>query len=114
MYIPKKYGQSKIDRCPFCNTQAFFRNRQGVPVCQNHKGSALKELKCACGEILTMRESKFGVFFACIKCGPRSLKKALEINEEIPGTRVQGKNSTTKSTKPKEIFIRSDDPEYFS
>ncbi|MBI3035380.1 hypothetical protein HYY71_03585 [Candidatus Woesearchaeota archaeon] len=41
MFIPKKYGQSRIDRCPFCQKQATIMNRQNVPVCASHKGEVL-------------------------------------------------------------------------
>ena len=121
MYIPKKYGQSKIEKCPFCNRQALVKNKQDVPVCIYHKNTSLDEMKCFCGKPLEMRSGKWGIFFSCLNCGNLNLRKALEIND---GAR---KNETTKETTtertettpeqprsaPREITIRSDDPDYF-
>jgi len=120
MYIPKRYGQSKIDKCPFCGKQAIAKNSQEVPVCQEHKDSSLKDLKCACGSYLDMKNGKFGVFFTCINCGIVNMKKALEINEgDLAKEPVYKTQTKTKSiSKPanserKEITVSSDDPMFF-
>ena len=103
--IPKKYGQSKIDKCPFCGKQSIVLNRQNVPVCLAHKEETLENLKCACGSYLEMLKGKYGIFFSCIKCGNLSIGKALELNAVKPANNA--------SEGKKEITVRSDDPRYF-
>ena len=78
----KRYGESRIDKCPFCGKMAVVKNSQGIPVCNNHKGSELKNLKCACGEYLDIAKGKFGAYFRCINCGNISFKKGLEMNSQ--------------------------------
>jgi len=114
MYIPKKYGQSKIDKCPFCQKQATFVNRQKVPVCTAHKEERLDDLKCVCGSVLEMLHGKFGVFFSCIKCGNMNLKKVLEFNVVKPkmNNKIFFQRNEKTQTK-KETMVRSDDPRYF-
>ncbi|MFH1849955.1 MAG: hypothetical protein ABH879_07290 [archaeon] len=99
----KRYGDSRIDRCPFCGQQALTMNSQGIPVCIAHKGEELTDLRCACGEYLDVRKGKFGVFFSCFNCGAKSLRKVLEMNPPKP--RVE--------KKPQEFIVRSDDPRFF-
>ena len=77
----KVYGQSQITSCIFCGSTATTKNDQKVPVCQKHKGAILNDFKCVCGEYLDIRESKFGMFFTCMRCGTVSLSKALEFNQ---------------------------------
>jgi hypothetical protein len=139
MYIPKRYGETKVDSCPFCGKQALIKNPQGIAVCKDHKNKELPELKCMCGEYLMMQEGKFGVFFSCFKCGNINLKKALELNshaieKSMESERVDAKkkmnsdydkkfensNSEKKDVRkdikanfPREQTIRSDDPRYF-
>lgn len=124
MYIPKRYGQSKIEKCPFCGKHATTANSQGVPVCAGHKDSTLDNLKCVCGEYLDIRSGKFGAYFNCINCGNMNMRKALEINETpqeskpriIPDettSKVEEYKKSQSKDKPKEITIRSDDPDYF-
>ena len=115
MYIPKKYGQSKIDRCPFCQKQATTMNRQKVPVCSSHKEEHLGDLKCACGSTLDILHGKFGIFFSCIKCGNMSLKKVLELNTIKPKIRNENTSYSQKVNPQnrKETMVRSDDPGYF-
>jgi len=105
MYIPKKYGQSKVDKCPFCSQQATTYNSQKVPTCPKHKDSALGGMKCACGSWLEMKSGKFGIFFTCLKCGNMSLRKVLEINE----------CQKEKETEKERVIetVRPDDPRYF-
>ncbi len=114
MYIPKKYGQSKVDRCPFCSEQATAINSQKVPVCRRHKESILNEMKCACGNYIEMKNGKFGIYFSCLKCGNINLKKMLELNEVEDMNKPKNEfRHTQQSRTPKEITIRSDDPDYF-
>ena len=114
MYIPKKYGQSKVDLCPFCQKQATTKNKQSLPVCQNHKGEILDDLKCVCGSTLELLNGKFGIFFSCMKCGNINLKKVLEFNEVKP--KIKNENFSQRNEKTqakKEMTVRSDDPRYF-
>ena len=108
MFIPKKYGQSKVDKCPFCEKQGVILNKQDVPVCVNHKQEMLDNLKCVCGQSLEILNGKFGVFFNCLSCGNMNLRKVMEFNTIKPKT-VQTKSNKEKS----EVTIRSDDPRYF-
>ena len=121
MYIPKKYGKSKIDSCPFCQKPATIMNGQKVPVCLTHKEESLEGLKCVCGSTLDLLHGKFGVFFSCIKCGSMNLRKVLEINtvktknnDEIKSNYPEKNYQKKEQTQAKkEITVRSDDPRYF-
>ena len=124
MHIPKKYGQSKVDKCPFCQKHATSMNRQNVPVCFSHKNEVLDNLKCVCGSTLEVLHGKFGAFFSCIKCGNMNLKKVMEFNaitaktkepknpNLIPSNDFENKKIEKYNTK-KTITVRSDDPRYF-
>ena len=109
MFIPKKYGQSRIDKCPFCLRQATSINRQKVPVCAAHKAELLDGLKCVCGSVLDILSGKFGTFFSCVKCGNINMKKAMEYNDVKPKMR----NQSFLEKQSKEMTVRSDDPRYF-
>ena len=114
MFIPKKYGQSRIDKCPFCQKQAVTLNNQGVPVCASHKEETLGDLKCVCGETLDLLKGKFGIFFKCMKCGNMNLRKVMEFN--TIQTKIKGEphsNKTTDSRGRTTITVRSDDPRFF-
>ncbi len=126
MYIPKRYGMSKIDCCPFCQKHATTTNSQKVPVCAAHKQDLLNDLKCICGSTLDILNGKFGVFFLCMKCGNISLKKVLEFNDVKPKAKEASAqrfsnnssnnhrpNNQRQPTERKEIIVRSDDPRYF-
>ncbi len=78
MFRKKIYGQSKEDTCVFCSKTALAKNSQGLTVCHDHLKDVLEEKKCACGEMMDVKESKWGAFFLCKNCGPISLKKAKE------------------------------------
>ena len=80
MFIPKKYGESRIEKCPFCGEQSLTLNAQKIPVCLKHKENRLQALKCVCGGPLDLRQGKFGAFFTCPMCGAMNMKKALELN----------------------------------
>jgi len=83
MYIPKRYGQSSIAQCPFCGGNAYAKNNQNVPCCTKHKHLKMPDLKCICGSWLDQRESKFGVFYTCMKCGPVSFSKMMATNADV-------------------------------
>jgi hypothetical protein len=99
MYIPKKYGQSKVENCPFCGKIGTTKNKQGLAVCTSHKDETLQDVKCVCGEWLEPREGKWGAYFHCLNCGNINLKKALEGSLQL--------SSAIKQNK-KEITVRSD------
>ncbi|MFH1642446.1 MAG: hypothetical protein ABIC04_06125 [Nanoarchaeota archaeon] len=102
MRIPKKYGMSRIDNCPFCGKMGITKNRQGISVCANHKDTELNDIKCACGEWLDIRQGKWGPYFHCMNCGNINLKKGLEMVPSI------------KKKSGKEITITSDQVDYFT
>ena len=127
MHIPKRYGQSKIDPCPFCKKTAITKNSQGVPVCLSHKEAALPEMKCACGNYLNMMEGKFGIFFNCMSCGNKSLSKVLAMNPSVEAKqtipqkqtykKIENKNNASKPSpkEKKEVTVTSDQVDvYFS
>ncbi|MFC2134065.1 hypothetical protein ACFLTH_05555 [Bacteroidota bacterium] len=93
-----------MTNCVFCGRQAVRKNKQNFPVCITHKEDSLPDMKCVCGEFLTIKESKYGAFFLCADCGHVSLKKAMSVNE------VQLKQSKDKT--PKEITMRSDEVDF--
>ena len=109
MFIPKKYGQSRIDKCPFCQKPATALNSQKVPVCQSHRNEKLDNLKCICGLELETLHGKFGTFFSCVKCGNINMRKAMEYNDVRPKMR----NQSFPQKQDKEMTVRSDDPRYF-
>lgn len=128
MYIPKRYGETRVDLCPFCGRAALIKNPQGLAVCTEHKNKTLPEMKCACGEYLLVQEGKFGLFFNCFKCGNINLKKALEINSQLIAKsmdtekKVEVKKTAGSSIKKEYVrkdiaardqVVRSDDPRYF-
>ena len=124
MRFPKHYGQSRIEKCPFCERQGTVKNPQGVPVCASHSKEALGELKCACGRFLFLKEGKFGVFFICTNCGNLTLRKVLEINHPVKKDSIMKPQMTSRTANssrdaplqrparqsgPQEITIRSDE-----
>ncbi len=122
MYIPKRYGERKITKCPFCDNEATTENKQGFPVCSKHKNETVSDLKCLCGATLETMTGKFGVFFKCINCGNVNARKVLETNTVTPAPKqektfnIQHKTGTISKKKfvPHEVAVRSDDPNYFS
>ena len=98
----KQYGESQIDRCPFCNKQALSLNNQKIPVCRDHKSREITAV-CVCGALLDMKKGKYGPFFVCASCGPQSLKKVLSVNSQ----------EVVEKKEKKEITVRSDDARYF-
>ena len=121
MYIPKRYGDSKIETCPFCSRQSTTVNVQSIPVCAEHKKSKLGEMSCVCGDELEVKGGKYGIFFLCMKCGPQNMKKVFETNvvKVVPAAHEPGhsgkekpfiQRSEKERTQP---MIKSDDPMYF-
>ncbi len=112
MYIPKRYGESKISKCPFCGRDAYYKNKQNVPVCKDHKDQQISEMRCACGSWLEMKHGKYGVFYICIHCGPINMKKALDMNTEGTGYKLQKpetqKTSSESSYKKPELKQRKE------
>jgi hypothetical protein len=120
MRIPKRYGHSKVDSCPFCNKIGTVKNNQGVSVCENHKNSAIQDLKCVCGDYLDLRNGKYGAYFNCMNCGNMNMNKVLSMNPNVESkqnsiiagsnksnNRLNNKNMQSRNTK-KEITITSD------
>lgn len=121
----KKYGESRIDSCPFCGKISTTKNQQKIPVCQAHKNEKLPDFKCICGEWLDIQESKYGSYFRCMRCGNISFKKAMEMNSQqikakpktenistIKENQTESKITTKENNKPKEITVRSDELDY--
>ena len=118
MHIPKRYGESKIEPCPFCGKQAIVRNRQKIPVCNDHRDAVLDDLKCACGSYLETKVGKFGLYFSCPKCGNVNPKRALEMNPPKSRIAQNAPNSTDikpgrAERRPTETVVSPDDPRYF-
>lgn len=115
MRIPKRYGQSKVDLCPFCNMPGVIRNKQGIPVCSRHKDKNIGEAKCACGSFLDLRLGKFGAYFHCINCGNISWSKAIAIND-FSDKKKTADNKTEKQDKTersrREITVRADELDF--
>ena len=112
MYISKRYGQSKVDLCPFCRKVATIKNKQQIPVCYKHKASILKDLTCFCGDYLELKDGKFGIYFNCNNCGNMNIRKALEMNQGLgkaPKTEEKTESKPKESKDKKEITITSDD-----
>lgn len=114
----KVYGQSRVDKCPFCGKQAVLKNPQGIPVCTKHTKNMLLDLKCICGEWLDVKKGKFGSYFRCIKCGNVSFSKAMEANPNIGKTETPVEKEIAKTiskpkSAPKEIVVTSDDVDLY-
>lgn len=80
MRIPKRYGQSRADNCPFCGKKGIAQNPQKIPVCLAHKNEYLSNMKCACGSWLDVLSGKWGPYFNCMKCGNLSWSKGMSLN----------------------------------
>jgi hypothetical protein len=62
-------------------------------------------MKCACGGWLDMKVSKFGPFWVCMKCGPVSWRKAMEMN---PLAQEKERSWKTQSPKKEDIISWKD------
>ncbi|MFW5991078.1 MAG: hypothetical protein ACOCZ6_01690 [Nanoarchaeota archaeon] len=76
----KVYGQSRVEYCNFCEKPATTVNRQGVPCCINHKEKMVEDKRCVCGHSMEVKKGKWGPFFLCPNCGPKSFSKAQEFD----------------------------------
>jgi len=119
--IPKRYGQSRKDVCPFCGKNALTINKQHIPVCNNHKTSTLDEMKCICGEILELKSGKYGIYFTCIDCGNINSLKVFETNkvENSKDSPQKRRETFREKRKRRNVFeppetVTSNDPRYFS
>lgn len=74
--MKKIYGQSKKENCYFCSKSAITLTCQGVPSCLSHKENVVKNKRCVCGFDMQVQKGKFGPFFLCQNCGPKSFEKA--------------------------------------
>jgi len=92
-----------MSNCTFCGGQAVNKNQQKFPVCIVHKTQEYPDMKCACGEYLLIKESKYGPFFLCMDCGPVSVNKAKSMNDFIVSEEKKG---------PTEITVRSDEVDF--
>ena len=118
MYIKKRYGESRVDNCPFCGKVSVTKNKQGVPVCKEHKEDMLKDLRCVCGELLDVQEGKWGPYFRCMNCGNVNFKKGMEMNPQVKSNSLNlesdgGKSSSSREKKsPREITVTSDQVDF--
>jgi len=111
MRIPKRYGESKIENCPFCSKPSVTKNKQGVPVCQKHKNEELKDLKCICGEFLDVKAGKWGAYFNCLNCGNINFRKGMEMNPQVK-LKSKTNENFIKHNNVKEVTITSDDVDF--
>lgn len=86
-----------MTKCLFCTRQAIVKNDQGFPVCTLHKKEEMPEMKCVCGEVLSVKESRYGAFFLCPSCGPISVRKAISMNKVEPKAKVSPRVITITS-----------------
>jgi hypothetical protein len=56
-------------------------------------------MKCACGSWLDMKQGKYGVFYVCLHCGPINMRKALDMNTEGAGYKLQKPSSLQPHTE---------------
>jgi len=106
--MKKIYGQSKNESCPFCGKQAISMNKQGIPVCLEHKEEYL-DLKCVCGEWLEIKKGKYGPFCICLNCGTINFNKALEANRDSLNKNKENSKKQTQITNNKN-FGKKDKP----
>lgn len=102
MRMRKQYGQSREDNCHFCEKRATLVNKQGVSVCPAHVNSMVDDKKCVCGEWMSVKKGKFGAFYLCPGCGPKSFSKADEM--EQGGFKLNKKFRNPAPSKKKDSF----------
>ncbi len=112
MRIPKKYGESQILKCPFCEKRALVKNKQGVPVCAGHARQEVHEMLCACKSVLELKKGKWGPYYHCHKCGNQNFKRVLEMGHSNKTEQAQT-YSVPVQEKPKEISITTNDAQWF-
>lgn len=88
-YFPKnKYGVSTATQCTHCESVAIVKSADGFPLCRDHKNEPSPQWLCPCTQPLYPHESKHGVFFLCMDCGPVSFAKAKDFNTtRVPGVK---------------------------
>ncbi len=111
MYFRKRYGESRVDSCPFCGRQGVVKNSQGVPVCSAHRDDVLSDLKCACGSYVDVKSGKWGAYASCFKCGNVNLGKVLEVNP-VRKAKVQEKPQQKNPEEKKDVVVRSDELDF--
>ncbi len=98
MRIPKRYGQSKVNNCPFCGKVAIVNNDQGIPVCQDHRDKTIPAIRCYCGKYLELCKGKYGPYFRCTDCGNISFAKGMGLLKgEEDGSRPFKVNGAKRS-----------------
>ena len=112
MFRKKVYGQSRVENCPFCGKRALTMNAQGVPCCPSHKERNLPEMKCACGEWLDLMKGKYGPFFICMRCGPVSFRKGMDINSDSFKKKTEEKSHSDNTNRPREMTVTSDEVDF--
>tara|TARA_Y100000034_G_C6902801_1_gene417964 strand:+ start:2737 stop:3081 length:345 start_codon:yes stop_codon:yes gene_type:complete len=113
MRIPKKYGESKKQECPFCGKQAISQNSQKVPVCLAHKNELLKDLKCVCGDYVDILNGKYGVFFNCLNCGNVNYNRVMSVNQvTVPVKANPVKKKRVFKKEPTERTVSSDELDF--
>ena len=126
MRIPKVYGKSRIEHCPFCGKIATQKNDSGLLVCPQHVNAQLEEIRCTCGSWLEQRSGKFGPYFNCLKCGNINFKRGMEMKALMMNSQrtssvksfsendpYENKREEPVKKQPKEITISTNDVEYF-
>jgi hypothetical protein len=107
MFIPKRYGESGNEGCPFCGKQATSRNEQDIPVCKAHTTALLNEMKCICGEYLETCTGKWGLYFRCQRCGNVNKRKVFEINQvkDVSKMDLDKKETSNERSEPKKSYF---------
>ena len=108
MRIQKRYGSYQRPECPFCPSQATTKSKEGVPVCTEHKGEKLPDLKCSCGEYVDLKDGKWGPYFSCMKCGNVRFSRIMEVNDVRPSDKKKPK----KEFKPGVTTVSSDELDF--
>ena len=77
--VPKVYGQSMVNSCPFCGKVATAKSEQGADVCSKHTKMQIVNAKCHCGDYIDLLTGKYGAYFNCLKCGNINYQKGLDM-----------------------------------
>ena len=77
MRIPKKYGESQVLTCPFCDKRVLCKNKQGIPVCSAHAKQELQEILCSCKSPLELRKGKWGLILIAYAAATKTLSSAM-------------------------------------
>ncbi len=58
--------ETKMSKCVFCGKNATKTNKEGQPVCRDHRGREPKEVACPeCGMPMKVKEGRYGYFWGC-------------------------------------------------